>query len=245
MYVNTPQLCVKHIRAALEKDTRINLHQSHIIIDFKDSTLFLKGPVPNITVKRLANTIARQIVNGEFVVEDYLRVESEAMGDKEIKNKVAQILGQEPIFFDHTIVIRADGDVEIIHDTKANANRILTSIKNGIITLSGHVNSINHKRFAEVLMWWTPGCQHVNNFLEIIPKQSDNDDTLTDAIRMVLEKDPLVHASQLRVGTTSGVVELNGYLPSEEEHIFAVRDTWTVPGVQDVHDNIQVGSLLV
>ena len=151
----------------------------------------------------------------------------------------------DSIFASHTILIKTGDDLEIIHDFKANANRILASIKNGIITLSGDVNSINHKRLAEVLMWWIPGCQQVVNFLEINPHQLDNDSTLSDAIRMVLEKDPLVHTSQLHIGTTAGVVKLNGYLPSEQEHIFAVRDTWTVPGVQDVLDNIQVGGSLL
>ena len=242
MYANTIQLCIKKLRAAFEKDHRINLHHSHIELYSRINTLVLEGSVPNITIKRLANHIARQIVDGDFVIEDALRIEGQSLGDKELKDKVTHILGQEPLFADHTILVRIDGDVHMIHDTRSNTNRILASIKNGIISLSGTVNSINHRRFAEVLMWWIPGCQQVNNNLQVVPTQSDDDDTLTDAIRMVLEKDPLVHASQLRIGTMAGVVELNGYLPSEEEHLFAVRDTWTVPGVEDVRDNIQVGS---
>jgi len=242
MYPNTTQLCVKKIRAALEKETRINLHQSNIDIYSEDDTIVLEGSVTDITNKRLANTLARKIVQGDFTVLDRLCIESEVIGEKELKNKVAHILGHEPIFTNHTIVVRTDDDLEIIHDTRANAYRILASIENGIITLVGRVSSINHRRFAEVLMWWIPGCQQVNNALEVVPPQSDDDDTLTDAIRLVLEKDPLVHASQLTVDTLSGVVELNGYLPSEEEHVFAVRDAWTVPGVEDVRDRIQVGS---
>jgi osmotically-inducible protein OsmY len=242
MYPNTTQYCVKKIRAMLAQDARINLGQSHIQVYSKSNSVVLEGSVPTISGKRLANTIARQIVNGDFPILDLLRVEGQAITDKELKDKVAQILGQEPVFADHTIVVRSDGDVEFMHDSKLNANRILASIENGIITLSGKVNSINHRRFVEVLMWWLPGCLQVNNTMEVVPPQLDNDDTLTNAIRMVLDKDPLVHASHLTIGAMSGVVELNGYLPNEEEHIFAIRDTWTVPGVNDVHDNINIGS---
>ena len=34
----------------------------------------------------------------------------------------------------------------------------------------------------------------------------DNDNEITDVVRMVLEKDPLVHATQLRAGTAAGPV---------------------------------------
>jgi osmotically-inducible protein OsmY len=90
-------------------------------------------------------------------------------------------------------------------------------------------------------MWWIPGCQRVDNLIQVSPAQQDSDDLLTDAIRMVLEKDPLVHATQIRIGTAAAVVELDGQLPSEEEHLLAVRDAWTVPGVWDVNDKIEVG----
>ena len=225
----------------LEQDARINLTQSHIEVFSKFNSVVLEGSVTSISGKRLANSIARKIVNGDFHILDLLRVEGQAIADKELKDEVAHILGHEPVFADHTIVVRSDGDVEFMHDFRLNANRILASIENGIITLSGKVNSINHWRFAEVLMWWLPGCLQVNNTMEVVPPQLDNDDTLTNAIRMVLDKDPFVHASHLIIGALSGVVELNGYLPNEEEHMFAVRDTWTVPGVNDVHDNINIG----
>lgn len=242
MYPNTTRFCVKKILAALEQDSRINTHQSHIQVFSTDNTIILEGSVPDITGKRLTNSIARKIVNGDFFVEDRLCIDGEAMGDNELKNKISHILGNEPIFFNHTIAIRTDDDLEIIHDTKANSNRILASIRNGIISLSGKVNSVNHRRFAEVLMWWIPGCLQVNNALEVVPPQWDDDNTLTDAVRMVLEKDPLVHASQITVGTHSGIVELYGFLPNEDEHGFAIRDTWTVPGVEGVRDHISVGA---
>ena len=57
---------------------------------------------------------------------------------------------------------------------------------------------------------------------------------------MVLEKDKLVDASQLRVGTAGGIVELRGLLASEEERHLAVRDVWYVPGVWNVVDHIEV-----
>ena len=59
-------------------------------------------------------------------------------------------------------------------------------------------------------------------------------------VRMVLEKDPLVHATQLRVGTAAGVVEMRGLVASEEERDLALSDAWYVPDVWDVVDHIEV-----
>ena len=57
---------------------------------------------------------------------------------------------------------------------------------------------------------------------------------------MVLEKDPMVHATQLCVGTAAAVVEMRGLVASEEERDLALRDAWYVPGVWDVVDHIEV-----
>ncbi len=57
---------------------------------------------------------------------------------------------------------------------------------------------------------------------------------------MGLEKDPLVQATQLRVGTAGGVVEIQGLVASDEERRLAVLDAWYVPGVWDVVDRIEI-----
>ena len=72
-----------------------------------------------------------------------------------------------------------------------------------------------------------------------MPLENDNDNEITDAVRMVLEKDPLVHASQIRIGTAGGIVALDGSVASQEEKRLAVLDAWYVPGVWDVVDRIE------
>jgi osmotically-inducible protein OsmY len=91
-------------------------------------------------------------------------------------------------------------------------------------------------------MWWLDGCEYVDNQLQIAPPEEDADNEITDAVRIVLEKDPLVHAGQLLVGTAGGVVVLNGSLASKEEKQLAIMDAWYVPGVADVVDRIEARS---
>src|SRR3569833_379584 len=44
---------------------------------------------------------------------------------------------------------------------------------------------------------WTGGCELVENMLKVSPPERETDDELTDAVRLVLEMDPLVHADQI------------------------------------------------
>jgi osmotically-inducible protein OsmY len=71
----------------------------------------------------------------------------------------------------------------------------------GTVLLEGKVPSFSHQRLAGVLAWWVPGRQNVLNCLEAVPPEEDNDDEVTDAVRLVLEKDPFVNAGQIRIST--------------------------------------------
>ena len=68
----------------------------------------------------------------------------------------------------------------------------------------------------------------------------DNDDEVTDALRLVLEIDPLIHADQILVRTSLGVVSLDGVVAREEEKRSAELDAWYVPGVSEVVNRLEV-----
>ncbi|MDT8386545.1 MAG: BON domain-containing protein [Thiogranum sp.] len=232
---------ITSIYAALVQDTRINLTNIQLDIRPVGKSLELHGKVENIVSKRILANIARQIGGNEFEVVDRLRVNTQDISDAELRDKVAEALLGEPVFGEYSISVVADGNEDLLQDPRPAAGNIQAALQDGVVTLSGEVWSITHMRLAEVVLWWIPGCQRIDNQLRVLPAESDSDDELTDAVKIVLEKDPLVHAGQLRVGTAAGVVELDGQLPSEDEHMLALLDTWAVPGVWEVYDRIEVG----
>jgi osmotically-inducible protein OsmY len=63
---------------------------------------------------------------------------------------------------------------------------------------------------------------------------------LTDAVRLVLEKDPFVNASSIRVSAKDWVVMLEGLVPTEAMKDMAERDSWYVLGVKSVTNRIAV-----
>ena len=80
----------------------------------------------------------------------------------------------------------------------------------------------------------------MGNRLHVEPAEEDNDDEVTDAVRLVLELDPHVHAAQVSVHTVLRVVSLDGLVTREEEKRTAETDAWYVTGVNEVINRIAV-----
>lgn len=243
MSTGTNDWLVTEICAALEHDKGINLHtSSRIKVSVSDRRVILDGGVGDISEKRTAANLVRATVGDEYTVDDRLRVGSSNIGDAALRDKVARVLGSEPIFSEFTVCIGVDGETDFLRDRRAESSDIIkATVEDGVVTLTGQVYSLTHRRMAEVLLWWVDGCQRVDNLLEIVPAERDTDEELTDAVRMALEKDPLIDATQVQVETTGGVVELTGQLPSDEKKRIAARDAWAVADVWQVYNRIDVG----
>ena len=233
---------VSYLIARLERDPRVNLHHSPITISIKNDKVILEGQVDNIAEKRAAiDTVTRMLHKlGRWFIVDRLHVKtSRQRQDLELQQAVVSALSSEPVFRDYSLLTKVGRRIDVHHDTGIGSMVIIAMIEHACISLVGQVQSLSHRRLAEVLMWWTEGCEFVDNQLQVVPAERDTDNELTDAIRCVLEKDPLVHADQLQVGSAGGVVLMNGTVASDEEKKLAVRDAWYVPGVADVVDHIQ------
>ena len=78
------------------------------------------------------------------------------------------------------------------------------------------------------------------NGLGMAPPEDDNDGEITDAVRVALEKDPMVNPDQIRVDTRDAVVTLRGQVRTQSERNPAEFDAWYVFGVDKVVNQIQV-----
>lgn len=234
------EVVLKEVRAAFEYEPRINLHRFPIHVDFVEDDLVLEGEVENIAAKKLALELAGAQPGVSGIV-DRLRVTPSAhMGDAEIRDHVRDALLQEPALETCSIRARVKNTMETYREPPEASGDILIEVKDGVVTLNGQVPSLSHKRLAGVLVWWVPGTRDVINGLEEVPPEEDNDDEVTDAVRLVLEKDPFVNADEIRVSTQDYVVKLEGLVPSEEMKEIAEFDAWYVFGVDKVVDRLLV-----
>jgi osmotically-inducible protein OsmY len=234
---------IREVRAALEKDTRINLHRCPIAITMQDSDLIVAGEVENIAAKKLALVAAARILAGQRIVDRLRVAPAEKMGDAEIRDHVCKLLAEEPALERCAIKSVAGAGMETDRKPRAAPDGIiLVEVSDSVVTLNGEVPSLTHKRLAGVLAWWVPGTSDVINGLEEVPPEEDNDDELIDAIRVVLEKDPFVNASDIVVNSKDWMVTLEGFVPTEAMKQMAERDAWYVLGVRDVINRIGVES---
>lgn len=232
---------LKQVQAAIEQAARIDPQGSPLGLALADGTLTVDGEVAHIGSKRLALRAAGGVPGVDAVV-DRLRVAAgEPPGDGATRDAVCKWLLRDIDFQNCALHARIKGQRETLREAGADsAGTIEVGVADGVVTLSGQVISLSHKRLAGVLAWWSRGCRDVVNDLEITPPEADSDDEIIDALRLVFESDPYIHAEQIGIGCRDGTVTLQGLVRSESERARAESDAWYLFGVDKVINRIEV-----
>jgi osmotically-inducible protein OsmY len=237
----SPEAICVQVRAALEHEPRINLHRYPIHLHCEDGIVMIDGEAEHIIAKKLALELAAAIPGVDGLVDRLRVVPTRPMGDGAIRDHVRDALLQEPAFATFAITLREKEQVDTVRPASVTPfGAIEVAIADGVVTLNGQVPSLSHKRLAGVLAWWVPGSRDVINGVAVEPPQEDNDNEMTDAVRLVLEKDPFVRADQIRVRTRGRVVTLEGLVPNTTIREMAEYDAWYVFGVDRVVNELQV-----
>ena len=108
------------------------------------------------------------------------------------------------------------------------------------LTLDGEAPSLSHKRLAGVLAWWVPGSRDVINGLGVEPPEDDNDDEILDPLGLVLDKNPLVDATQVVATCTDAAITLRGLVGNDRQKTLIELDAWYLFGVDNVINEIEV-----
>lgn len=239
--MNNHEEIIRQVWAALEREPRIEIHRMTLTLAFSEGVLTVEGDAVSVAAKKLALEKAAAI-SGVAGIVDRLRVApAEPMEDGVIRTHLCDALTSEPVFREHAVLALVKGTLETVREPVINtAGVIEVEVAEGVVTLNGEVGSLSHKRLAGVLAWWVPGCRDVINGMAVAPPMEDNDDEVTDAVRLALEKDPFVNASQVRVGCRDYIVTLDGAVPSESEREMAEADAWYIFQVDRVINRLQV-----
>ena len=232
---------IRQVRSALEQEPRIEFHPHRVKVAVEsDGAVVLEGELPSIAAKKLALRCAAA-VSGVSGIVDRLRVTpSKRMGDGEIRDHVRNAIVEEPSFDQCGIQTEESGNWRTFREAAASPRcSIDIAVNDGVVILGGQVTSLAQKRLAGVLAWWVPGSREVINGLEVSPAQEDSDDETTEAVKLVLKKDPLLNANRVRVHTSGAVVTLEGLVANEVESRMAEMDAWYVIGVDRVDNRLE------
>ena len=229
------------VAAALERETMVNLHAFPLMLEFDNGVLTMEGEVEHIMAKKRALEVAAALPGVGRIVDRLRLIANGRMQDGEIRDHVCNALLAENLLGSCAIWAIVKGKPEVVRETdQGMEGSIDVEVNDGVVVLNGAVPSLSAKRLAGVLAWWVPGSRDVINGIEVSPPEEDNDDEVTDAVRLVLEKDPFVNADQLRVGVRNAVVALDGIVPTKHERDMAEHDAWYVFGVEDVINRLEV-----
>jgi len=236
---NAEQILDK-VRKALHSEPRVDLAHHPLRLSWARGDLTIEGEVADIAAKKLALERVAAVA-GVLGIVDRLRVTpAEPMGDDHIRTLVCDALQQDTTFAVCAISAWNKGKLDVVQAPESPAGTIAVAVKDCVVTLDGDVPSLGLKRLAGVLAWWVPGSRDVVNGLGVTPPEDDNDDEITDAVRIALEKDPFVNADQVRVSTHNAIVTLEGLVPKASERDMAEFDAWYVFGVDKVVNRIEV-----
>ena len=232
---------MERARAALQSEPRVRLREHPVHLQFADGVMTVEGEVPSVAAKKLALERLAALPEVSAIVDRLHVAPAERMGDGQIRDLVRDALLQESAFDEMTVLEERQGELRPIRiPPTGSRGEIRYLVEDGIVTLSGEMPGLGRKRLAGVLAWWVPGSRDVINGIAVSPPEEDSDEEMTDAVRIALEKDPFVEATQIRLTTRARVVTLTGLVRSENERHMAEFDAWCVFGVDRVMNEIDV-----
>lgn len=232
---------LKEVRAALEREPRVNLHKYPVQMEFSEGVLTLEGETEHIAAKKLSLELAIAVRGVTGIVDRLHVTPATRMGDGAILDAVRDALLQEPTLMRCSIHEIRKGQRETVREITEDPHGVIRiSVTEGVVLLDDHVTGLTQKRLAGVLAWWVPGSRDVINGMEVVPDQPDSDEELAKAVRIVLKKDPFVNPERISVTAKQSVVTLDGHVPSVPQKEMAEFDTWYVFGVDKVMNRLEV-----
>jgi osmotically-inducible protein OsmY len=128
---------------------------------------------------------------------------------------------------------------ELATSDAVDGHKVDVRVDGRSVVLSGRVNSLMAKRWAEDLALAVVGVRSVENNLEVM-RTDKADEMIRNDIRSALLGNPATDSYELDVSVSDGVVTLRGDVESWAEKDFAESVAARVSGVTDIRNRIDV-----
>jgi hyperosmotically inducible protein len=134
----------------------------------------------------------------------------------------------------------------LISDPVTKANQINVETYRGVVQLAGFVDSSEQKARATTVAQGVTGVKEVRNDLRVADADQSTmgqkvDDTLiTTQVKAKLVADPTTEAYKIDVETRGGIVQLSGFVDSNEARQKAGEVARSVSGVSNVDNKLEI-----
>ncbi len=199
-----------------------SVNANEVYVNVQDDVVRLTGTVPTYASKIAAEKDVYEIA-GVNKVENHLKVE-----------------------FTPEITLPADQEItkniedKLVWNSQINALNVSVETNDGVVTLSGVVDSYWEKNLAGDIAMHTSGVIEVINNLSVSLTKSVVDIDIEKDIKNAFHRTRLPGREEITVSAKDGIVRLSGVVPSN----FVKREAYNIAvytaGVVDVLDDITV-----
>jgi osmotically-inducible protein OsmY len=205
------------VRNALRTSSEVDA--SEITVDVDGNRAVLRGSVETEFERRRAATIAVDV-----------------FGVTSVRNELVV----EPVALRTDVQIRRDIRAALRRNVLVDEEQILVDVEDGVVTLTGTVSSRNEEDEAVDIARVTAGVTSVVDELVVEPTVEVSDSTIRVRVRSQLRWDTRVDATDISVSVDGSTVTLRGSVESGAQESAAISAAWSVAGVRDVIDQIEV-----
>jgi len=204
------------VKDALRDDPRVDA--AEISEATEAGVVTLSGSVEDLAAKNFAVSEAKKI-NGVLGVIDQIVVKPSYRLDSDIANSIRR---------------------RILNSTVINSQGIEVTCENGVVTLSGEVDSYSEEQQAGLLASEVHGVKEVkNNVITKWPSTRSDHEIKDDAVA-ALKRDVYLTGKPITTTVENGVVTLTGSVGNAYEKDRAYRDVRWISNVMGVDNNLTV-----
>lgn len=222
-----------------------HLNPLDIGVDAQDGVVTLTGGVENQAEKALAVRIAEGL-EGVTKVEDRLEVGPEA-GEGRLQNTLYRYVSDANV--------AASVEMRLLWNDTTGALDIDVDVEDGVVTLTGPVNTEEERQMAERIARRTDGVREVENKLRVAPQETlasevrsaarETGEEISDAwitakVAASLRLDSTINHGRINVTTQDGVVTLEGKVPTLLQKKDAAETARETAGVKRVENRLEV-----
>lgn len=215
-FFRTDATIKKDVESEIRYDPSIE-HDETIAVAVKDGIVTLSGVTKSYMDSYYAEKAAKRVSGVKAVANDIqVKLSTERL-DPEIAEEAIKSLKRE--------LPRSADEIKIV-------------VKNGWLTLEGHVEWNYQKEWAERAVRSIAGVKGVSNTISVQPRVNPGD--VKKKIEDALVRSAQVDAQRVQVEVDGSKITLKGTVRAWAERQEAERSAWAAPGVSSVNNQIRI-----
>lgn len=202
------------------------------IRDKVQTELYFRSDIPH---PQLNVAVNKGIVTIEGTVDNLLAKENAAEVALAVKGTtgLVDLIKVTPAYVTDNILLW-QATQALLYDQAANAYTVMPKVKDGIVTLTGTVESWQEKDLCTAIIKKVKGVKGVENEIDVVYEPQRSDLELRNEIQAAIDNDVLLYHKTIQVTVKDGAVSLEGIVGSFEAREQAEKYAWTI-GVKAVH----------